>query len=244
MIRVESISKTFESKLALDQVSFEISENECVGLIGNNGAGKSTLIFGLANLLSMDSGKIEIDNNLLTPNYLSYKSTCGFMLSKPYYIEELTTTEYLRFVAKFRDIPNDILIKRQEDLFRVLDFDNPDIKIKALSQGNQVKVSIISSLIHNPSILIYDEPFINLDLKSQDALKNLIVNLKGRKTMFITSHHLGLLIDICDRFLILDEGKVIIDISKGEKNSNEQIKQEIINRIGSTVDKALPNWLE
>lgn len=244
MIKLTSVTKKFKQKLALDDISFNVSQNTCVGLIGNNGAGKSTLINVLANLTPIDSGKVEIINKQLTSNYLSYKDKIGFILSRPYYIEDLTTKEYLNFIGKFRKIKKSIIEKRKNDLFDILNFNEQDKAIKDLSKGNQVKVSIVASLIHNPSILIYDEPFANLDLETQNTLKKVLLKIKGTKTLLITSHNLELILDICDHFLVLDNGKLIINKSRNAETTNSQIKNEIVKQINRTKNTNLPKWLE
>lgn len=242
MITFESVNKKFGKSHVLKDITFSIKQNEIVGIIGNNGAGKSTLIHLMANLLPIDSGELFIFGKELTPNNLSYKSKTGFILSKPYYIEDFSIKEYMKFVGKFQDIPSEILRKRSRDLIEKLNFTEPEKPISKLSKGNQMKVSIIASLVHNPSLLLYDEPFINLDIDSQEILKSLLNSMKGRKTILITSQNIDLVLDVCDRFLVIDDGKLILD--KQKRKSNEDIKTEIIGLMSKNKSVATPDWLK
>ena len=241
MIAFKSINKKFGKSHALRDISFSIKENQTVGLIGNNGAGKSTLIHLMANLLPLNSGEIFLFNKKLTANYLSYKSKTGFILSKPFYIEDFSAKEYLKFVGKFQNIPSELLNKRSNDLFEKLNFTELEKPISKLSKGNQMKVSIIASLVHNPSLLLYDEPFVNLDIDSQEILKSLLNGMKGKKTMLITSHNLDLVLDVCDRFLVIDDGELILD--KQKEKSTEEIKTEIIGLMSKNKSALTPDWL-
>lgn len=241
MITFKSVNKKFEKSHVLKDMTFSIKQNEIVGIIGNNGAGKSTLIHLMANLLPFNSGEILVFDKKLTANYLSYKSKTGFILSKPFYIEDFSTIEYLKFVGKFQDIPSDILRKRSRDLIEKLNITEPEKPISKLSKGNQMKVSIIASLVHNPSLLLYDEPFINLDIDSQEILKSLLKSMKGKKTILITSHNLDLVLDVCDRFLVIDNGQLILDKQKEE--SIADIKTEIIGLMSKNTSVVNPDWL-
>ena len=242
MIVFQLVTKKFGKSNALRNLNFSIKKNEVVGLIGNNGAGKSTLIHLLANLLPFNSGEIFVFEKKLTSNYLSYKSKTGFILSKPFYIEDFSVKEYLKFVGKFQKIPSNLLVQRSQDLFKKLNFTEFEKPISKLSKGNQMKVSVIASLIHNPSLLLYDEPFVNLDVDSQEALKSLLKEMKGKKTMLITSHNLDLVLDVCDRFLVIDNGHLILD--KLKKGSVEELKKEITDLLHRNKDNTEIDWLK
>lgn len=242
MIVFKSITKIFGTSKALRNLTFSVKENEVVGLIGNNGAGKSTIINLLANLLPFNSGEIFVFDKKLTANHLSYKSKTGFILSKPFYIEDFSTKQYLKFVGKFQKIPSDVLNKRSEDLFKKLNFTELKKPISKLSKGNQMKVSIIASLVHNPSLLLYDEPFVNLDIDSQETLKSLLKEMKGKKTILITSHNLDLVLDVCDRFLVIDSGELILD--KLKTDPVEKLKKEIKDLTHKKKETTNIDWLK
>lgn len=246
MIEVKNINKLYKNIKALDKLSFKIGENESVGIIGNNGSGKTTLINILCNLINYDSGEILLFNEKLNYKNHEYKSNTGFILNNPYYLEELNVIDYLSFVAKFHSVSNksDSIKNRIADLIRLLEIKEKEKPIADLSSGNKRKVTIASSLIHNPDLLIYDEPFINLDIKTLEIVKKLLLQLKGKKTMLITSHHLDLVIDLCDRYLVIDEGILIKDINKNSYKSIEKLKEDVKNQImKSNINNNKFNWL-
>ncbi len=100
-----------------------------------------------------------------------------------------------------------------------------------------MKVSLTSTLLHNPDVLIYDEPFINLDANSSEIMKELLISLKGSKTLLISSHNIDLVLDICDRFLVLSDGKIVIDVYKNSYNSLDELKNDLKNEILKNNDK-------
>jgi len=246
MIEVKNIDKQYKNIKALDKLSFKIKENESVGIIGNNGSGKTTLINILCNLISYDFGEIFLFNEKLNYKNHEYKSNTGFILNDPYYLEELNVVDYLSFVAKFHSVHNkmDSIKNRIADLIRLLEIKEKEKPIADLSSGNKRKITIAASLIHNPDLLIYDEPFLNLDIKTLEIVKRLLLQLKGKKTILITSHHLDLVIDLCDRYLIIDEGVLIKDIDKNSYNSIEKLKEDVKNQImKSNINSDKFNWL-
>lgn len=233
MIELKNVSKVYNNKKVLNDISFSIHEGESVGIIGNNGSGKTTLIKILSNLISYNNGEVNIFNKNLSYKTHSYKKRVGLILNEPYYIEELNTVDYLKFVAKFQSVQEDdnTLNKKIFELIELLQITDRNKKIIKLSSGNQRKVSIAGSLIHNPELLIYDEPFINLDIKSLKSFKELILKFKNKKTIVITSHNLDLVIDLCDRYIIIDEGVLIEDIHKKSYESIESLKKDVYDKM-------------
>ncbi|QMU64208.1 MAG: ATP-binding cassette domain-containing protein [Flavobacteriaceae bacterium] len=243
MIHFNNVTKKYKSITALNNTSFKINENEFVGIVGNNGSGKTTIINALCNLISLDEGEVYFDKKKITHNDHSYKNRLGIILSEHYFIREFNTIEYLHFFAKFQNIYDKDIRKRIEEITALMGIDNINKSIEKLSSGNKMKVSIAASLIHNPNVLVYDEPFVNLDFNTSNKLKDIILSLKGKKTLLITSHHLDLVIDICDKFLILDEGNIIETIMKSDFESNEEIKQLFKDKmIGKKYENQL-KWL-
>ena len=153
-----------------------------------------------------------------------YRNKLGIVLSEPYYVEEFKVEEYLNFVGKIQKIGRDEIRNRiQETLifFDLLPYRNT--RIKKLSAGNKMKLSLTTALIHNPQLLVFDEPFLNMDIATIETLKNLLNSLKTKKTLFITSHNLDLIIELCDRFLILQNGNISLDLPKSEFNSSAEL---------------------
>jgi ABC-2 type transport system ATP-binding protein len=245
LIKFIDLVKKYDNKTVFNNFFLDICEKQTVALVGNNGCGKTTTIHILCNLIGYDSGEYTFEGKKVTPNYVSFKSKLGIVLSKPYYIEEFDVNEYWKFVAKFQSVPKNEIQKRINDLIQLLDLTN-DIKkpIKNLSSGNQMKVSLGAALIHNPPILILDEPFVNLDIATTEKIMNILKGFKGKKTIFITSHQLDLVVDLAERFLIMDIGKIVMELNKSDYPNLEDLKNAVKNLIiKENTTQDLP-WLK
>jgi ABC-2 type transport system ATP-binding protein len=214
-------------------------------LVGNNGCGKSTIIHIISNLTNYQSGEYFFENKKVTSQFVSFKEDLGIVLSEPYYIEEFDVQEYWRFVCKFQKVPKAEIAGRIADMLALLDLEAHCRKpIKALSSGNQMKVSIGAALIHNPKVLILDEPFVNLDIATTERLIALLKSLQGKKTLFVTSHSLELIAELCEQFLIMDEGRIIKKLAKSAYPTLDALKQEVKSLITHKEEKSKPDWLQ
>jgi len=224
MIRIKNLYKKFGTNSVFENVSLNISTGSKVALIGTNGSGKSTLIKLLVGLIKPDKGDIQILDS--APSRLA-KNTVGILLAEPFYIEQFSVLEYLKFVCEFQKISKETAQFRIDKLTFWLQLNDLSKRIKSLSTGNQMKVSIISALINDPKILLLDEPFRSLD---DDATRTIIDYLRETtKSFLITAHSLEVVGDFCDRFIIIgkkSEVKIFdnrkealhhIEISKGTK---------------------------
>ena len=245
-ISFENVIKSYSGKRALNEFSFSINENDFVALIGNNGCGKTTTINVLCNLPNYDVGKVVVFGSKVTPKYISYKNKFGVVLSSPYLIEEFSPREYLSFVGEFQFVDKKEVKNRIKDLFQLLELEEYQTKpIKNLSSGSKMKVSLASALIHNPKILILDEPFINLDINTIQRLTDILKSFKGKKTVLITSHSLDLVVDLCDRFLIMENGTLLTEIKNEENLSSNELKEKLKNYLISperSIEQI--DWLE
>ena len=166
------------------------------------------------------------------------------MLSKPYYIEEFNVVEYWKFVCKFQKVAKSEIDKRILDLIQLLDLkENKTKPIKNLSSGNQMKVTLGSSLIHNPDMLVLDEPFINIDIATTEKIMSILKGFKGKKTIFITSHNLDLVIELCDNFLIMDKGKIIQNINKTDFKNTTTLKEKVKKLLVKEYKEINLSWL-
>jgi ABC-2 type transport system ATP-binding protein len=232
VIELLNVYKRFDKQLALNNVSFSIEENEFVALVGNNGSGKSTIVNSLCNLFPCEEGSVTVYGMRLTPNYVSYRSKIGAVLSSPILIDDFSPSQYLGFVCKFQGLENKIGEDRSKELFRYLEIEwDSKKKIGQYSSGDKIKISIIASLIHNPEFLILDEPFVHLDIQSVDLLHGLLKSFKGKKTLLITSHNLDLILNLCSRVIILDQGILLDNLKIDDFNSLDSIKTEIRSRL-------------
>lgn len=152
--------------------------------------------------------------------------------------------EYLQFVCGFQKVPKEEIRSRIELVTNLVDIRDSNNRIKNLSSGNQMKVSIAAALIHNPRMLMLDEPFMNLDIDTQESLKALLLQLHEKKTMFITSHNLDILVDICDNFLIMDNGTIIAEIQKTDHSNIDDLKEKIRQKLSKRKHKLNLQWLQ
>jgi ABC-2 type transport system ATP-binding protein len=238
----ENIVKRFDGKVVLNDLSFTVEQNSCTALLGNNGCGKTTTLNILCNILSPDQGEVKVYGTKVTADYVSYKKKIGIVLSKPVYVPSFSTYEYLKFVCQFQQVMTSEIesrIKETSDFLGLEDIKKP---IHSLSSGNQMKVSIAAAFIHNPDFLILDEPFVNLDIGTTENLISILHLLKGKKTMLITSHSLDLLAELCNRFLIIKDGKIAKEIDRGPEPT-AALKQTIKELLETTTKTGQLSWL-
>lgn len=234
LIRFIDVTKTFKATEALSKLSFIVKQNECVGLIGNNGCGKTTTINVLCNIIPYEKGDVFIFNKKVEACFVNYKQRLGVLFSPPILVNEFTIREYLKFICRFQKVNQSEIPNRINDLISAFHLNDNDRKvISSYSAGDKMKIALAGALIHNPDILILDEPFVHLDIQTVDFISNVLNSVKSNKTIFITSHNLDLLASVCERFLIMDRGRIIDDIQKASDLSNESIKQMIKESVSS-----------
>lgn len=213
MIQIEKLSKSFKKSKVLEIDNLTISEGEFIGLVGNNGAGKTTLLSIILDLVKPDTGKVLIDKKEVK-KYEDWKIKLGAYFDESFLIGYLSPEEYFYLVGQLKGVT-----KNEIDSFiaNYSTFFNAEILsqkkyIYELSKGNQKKVGLIASLIGNPTIVIWDEPFANLDPSSQIQLKEIVLKYRNRNMVFlISSHDLQYITDISTRILLIEKGKIIQD---------------------------------
>lgn len=220
-IEVKDLTKFYKDHQALDNVSFQIDEGEIVGFLGPNGAGKSTLMKILTTAIKSNSGYAKVNNVLVDKNPILTQKSVGYLPeNNPLYLD-MFVSEYLFFVA-------DIHGKNKTDINNVVEVcglkDVTHKKIQTLSKGYKQRVGLASALIHNPKVLILDEPTTGLDPNQLQDIRTLIKSFKGEKTILLSTHIMQEVEAICDRVIILKEGKVVADEHiKTIKNKEQQI---------------------
>jgi len=231
MIKVESLIKKYGDFTALDNVSFEMQEGEVIGVLGPNGAGKTTLLRILVMFFEPTSGKIEIDNLDLSNSLhqQEIKSKIGYLPENAPLYEDMTVWEYLKFTGKMQGIKKNDL---NEKIFNVLKKcgleDKQNTEIAILSKGYRQRVGIAQALIHNPKIVILDEPTTGLDPNQRIEIRDLIKKIGKSKTVILSSHVLSEVQATCSRILIINKGKIVADDTP-EKLENKNKSQSLIN---------------
>lgn len=219
MIQVKNLTKSYNGTEVLNINSLQISKGTCFGLVGNNGAGKTTLFRLTLDLIRSNSGTVEIDNSIVSETD-NWKHITGSFLDQGFLIDFLSPEEFFEFTGKVKGMSRDdiqLFIKEMEDFFNGEVIGKKKL-IRTMSMGNQQKIGIAAALMGKPEIVVLDEPFNSLDPSTQIRLKNLIKQkqVDQKITFLISSHDLSHITEICDRIVILHEGKIAHDILTGE----------------------------
>ena len=211
MIEINNLVKNYGSKLALDDISFKVAKGEIVGFLGPNGAGKSTTMNILTGYLSSTSGEAKVGGIDILENPNEAKKLIGFLPEQPPLYIDMTVEEYLNFVYDIKACK----LKRDahiEEIMKVTKIDDVRHRlIKNLSKGYRQRVGIAQALIGNPPVIIFDEPTVGLDPKQIIEIRNLIRNLGKTHTVILSTHILSEVQSVCDRIIIINEGKIIAD---------------------------------
>ncbi|MFL8673319.1 ATP-binding cassette domain-containing protein [Clostridioides sp. GD02404] len=236
IVRVNNITKRFNDKLALDNISFSVKEGEIFGLIGPNGAGKSTLINIITNLMLPNSGDIQINGLDLSKDYIKAKSIIGLVPQELALIETLTPFDNLEYFGAYYGLKGKLLQERITEALEVTGLtDVKKKKVKKLSGGMQRRLNIGIALLNHPKILILDEPTVGVDPQSRNHIFNFIKNIseKQKTTVIYTSHYMEEVEHLCSKIFIMDEGKEIAfgdnDYLKSLVSTNTKLIMEIKN---------------
>ncbi len=207
-IEVNSISKSYGEQKALNEISFKIEKGEIVGFLGPNGAGKSTLMKILTTYLLADSGSALVNGHDVMTNTKEVQRSIGYLPEhNPLYLD-LYVREYLSFNADVYNVPN----SRIEEVIQLTGL-TPEShkKISQLSKGYRQRVGLANALLHNPDVLILDEPTTGLDPNQLMEIRNVIKNAGKDKTVFLSTHIMQEVEAICDRVIIIDKGQIVAD---------------------------------
>ncbi len=213
-ITVKGITKHYDSQIAVNDVSFTVSTGEIVGFIGPNGAGKSTTMKIITGTLPPDKGEVLIGDMSPGEHLKSIRKILGYLPeNNPLYLE-MYIREYLEYVAGLYQLRGK---KRKDQIDRVIEMTGLTVeahkKIGSLSKGYRQRVGLSQALIHNPEILILDEPTTGLDPNQMLEIRNLISSIGKQKTVLLSTHILQEVEAICDRVIIIDQGKILADES-------------------------------
>ena len=212
MLEIKNYSKSYDGgKKAADNVTLTVESGDIYGFIGHNGAGKSTTIRAVVGVLDFDEGEILIDGHSVKDEPMECKKITAYIPDNPDLYENLTGIQYLNFVADVFDISakdREEKIKKYADLFEITDALGD--QIASYSHGMKQKVAIISALIHDPKLLVLDEPFVGLDPKATFALKEIMHEMCDRGTaIFFSTHVLDVAEKLCNKVAIIKQGKII-----------------------------------
>ncbi|WP_243684666.1 ABC transporter ATP-binding protein [Methanosarcina barkeri] len=228
-IEFESVSKSFSEKTILEDISFSVKQGEIFGLLGPNGAGKTTLIRLLLDIIRPDSGEILVFGDFLSP---AAKNRIGYLPEERGLYKKTRLLDMLVYLAQLKGVPEKQAHLNAESLLKSLELEQyKNKKVEELSKGMQQKIQFLSAIIHEPELLILDEPFSGLDPVNTKTVMAKILGLRAAgKTIILSTHMMEQAQTLCDRILMLNKGKRVLygsvdDIRRehGKKLSDRRI---------------------
>ena len=241
-IEVQSVTKSYETQLALNEISFSASKGEVIGFLGPNGAGKSTMMKILTGFILPTKGTVFVSGINVLKNPIEAKAHIGYLPEQNPLYEDMYVKEYLQFQASIFKVPKEAI----ETVVNTVGL-KPEVhkKIGQLSKGYQQRVGIAAAIIHNPDVLVLDEPTTGLDPNQIQEIRTLIKELGKDKTILFSTHIMQEVEAVCDRVIIIKKGELLVDKPIKElKKSNEQtIEVTFDYKIEEQFIQMLPNMI-
>lgn len=226
-ISVSQVSKLYGSQKALDQVSFEIGTGELVGFLGPNGAGKSTMMKIITGYLSSDGGTVTINGERIETKNVAIRSQIGYLPENNPLYTDLYVREYLEMIAGFYKLQH-----KKEQVLKMIELTGLKTeqhkKIKALSKGFRQRVGLAQALIHDPAVLILDEPTTGLDPNQLEEIRLLIRTISTNKTVMLSTHIMQEVEAVCSRVIIVNKGKLVADGSIGQLKAGQFAQKQTV----------------
>lgn len=218
MLYISNLSKTYKNgKKAIDNISMEVLAGDIYGFIGHNGAGKSTTIKAIVGVHEFDSGTITINGHDVKKEPIECKQVTAYIPDNPEMYEHLTGIGYLNFIADIFNVSKELRLERIEKYSKALEIDSKlgDV-ISSYSHGMKQKLAIVSALIHQPKLLVLDEPFVGLDPKASITLRGIMHELcESGSAIFFSTHVLEVAEKLCNKIAIIRDGRLLLS---GEVN--------------------------
>lgn len=212
MIEIKNVSKWYGNLQALKDVSFSIGENEIVGFLGPNGAGKTTAMRVITGYFLPNTGSVRIGEYLMDEEPKKAKALLGYLPENPPLYPEMPVSDYLKFVAQLNGVSRKDIKDRLDFVIKKTNLEEKyNSKIKTLSKGLKQRVGIAATLIHDPKVIILDEPTIGLDPIQIIEIRNLIKEIGKEKTIILSSHILAEIEEVCSRVIIINKGEIIAE---------------------------------
>lgn len=245
-IIVENLTKKYGTQRAVDNISFKVNTGEVLGFLGPNGAGKTTTMKAITTFLIPDEGKIQIGKRSVYDNPEEIKKKIGYLPENNPLYEEMPVIDYLRFVASIEGVESHKIADRILDVINICGIEGEKHKkISELSKGFKQRVGLAQALIHNPQVLILDEPTTGLDPNQIIEIRELIKEIGKEKTVILSSHILAEVEATCDRIMIINKGKIVADGTSLELRKQAQgreilkvtIEDGDVNEIFASLQK-------
>jgi ABC-2 type transport system ATP-binding protein len=245
MITVDGLTKYYGERAAIRDLHFTIQKGEVIGFLGLNGAGKSTTLKVLGCVLLPTSGHVTIDGFDVMKDPHEIRKRIGFLPDTPPLYDEMTVEGYLAFVCELRGVSGDLVAARVTEVMKKTSLtDRREDVISSLSHGYRQRVGVAQAMVHKPDLLILDEPTSGLDPVQIKEMRELIRDLKGEHTVLVSSHILTEISQICDRYLVIQNGEIIAQGTEeqlatqlGGGSAGVIIEVELVGHTQQAVDQ-------
>ena len=238
MIKVESLSKTYGERLAVDDISFKIEQGEIVGFLGPNGAGKTTTMRAITGYLIPTEGEVWVADCNVRNDPLQARQHIGYLPETIPLYTDMTTRAYLSFAAKLRGLDSKAAQRRIDEVVEVCQLEEYlDVLTGKLSKGFRQRVGLAQAIIHDPEVLILDEPTVGIDPLQVVQTKEMIKELGRKRTILLSTHILPEVSLICERVIVIHQGRIVAEDSIENLSKVLNAKHQLRLRIDGPADK-------
>jgi ABC-2 type transport system ATP-binding protein len=239
MIEINNLTKNFDQFTAIDDLTFTVKEGEVLGFLGPNGAGKSTTMKLITGFLSASHGSVSIDGFDISKNPIEAKSLMGYLPEGAPSYGDMTTLEFLNFVAQIRGYTGEEILLRVQRVLDEVELNSVSQQtIDTLSKGFKRRVGLAQAIMHDPKVLILDEPTDGLDPNQKHHVRELIKNLARDKIVIISTHILEEVTAVCSRAIIIAQGRIVADGTPAELESRSKYHHAVSVRLSENYDLA------
>jgi len=239
MIEIHNLTKKFDQFTAVDDLSFNVIEGEVLGFLGPNGAGKSTTMKIITGFLAPTAGTVTIDGYDISKNPIDAKALIGYLPEGAPCYGDMTTLEFLNFIAQVRGFSGEELRQRVQHVVNEVDLQSVcQQTIDTLSKGFKRRVGLAQAIMHDPKVLILDEPTDGLDPNQKHHVRQLIKNLARDKIVIISTHILEEVTAVCTRAIIIAHGRIVADGTPAELESQSKYHHAVSVRLNASYDLA------
>ncbi len=237
MIEINNLTKNFDQFTAIDDLSFTVKEGEVLGFLGPNGAGKSTTMKLITGFLAASKGSVLIDGHDISKSPIAAKALMGYLPEGAPSYGDMTTLEFLNFVAQVRGYRGKEISKRVQHVLDEVELNSVSQQtIETLSKGFRRRVGLAQAMMHDPKVLILDEPSDGLDPNQKHHVRELIKNLAHDKIVIISTHILEEVTAVCSRAIIISQGKIVADGTPAELESRSRYHHAVSVRLNQSYD--------
>ena len=239
MIEIRNLTKKFGRFTAVDNLSFTVTEGEVLGFLGPNGAGKSTTMKVITGFLSASGGTVIVDGHDISKNPIEVKSLIGYLPEGAPCYGDMTTLAFLKFIARIRGYRGEEIVERVQHVVNEVELHSVcQQTIETLSKGFRRRVGLAQAILHDPKVLILDEPTDGLDPNQKHHVRELIKNLARDKIVIISTHILEEVTAVCSRAIIIAEGRIVADGTPAELESRSKYHHAVTVRLTDEYDLA------